>query len=248
MTSSRRMRRTPTIGILCEGEMTDAPVVQTILEHLFPNVSFTVRGVSKKVIFDMIDIELRHLFENHGAERVAIVWDLLPVGDQMGLMSQQTNKANRREQVLNLLNRITDNENTPAPVKAQATVLLERFTADPNAPLAADQPPEVIKLICVCYALDGWLLSDGELLRRMASSGIRTAPRWNPPHPDECKNPAREIRSYFGNGHNKRLRSFNKHQHNRVVIQQYIEDGRIAQLQKSGSFTRLIDTITRWTS
>ena len=47
------------IGILCEGGMTDEPVLRLVLGNLFPEIDFVIKGVSKRIIFEAADIELK---------------------------------------------------------------------------------------------------------------------------------------------------------------------------------------------
>ena len=47
------------IGILCEGELTDAPVLKTLLQSQFSAVDFFIRGVSKAIIFTEADLLVR---------------------------------------------------------------------------------------------------------------------------------------------------------------------------------------------
>lgn len=85
------------IGVLCEGEDTDAPVMKLFFEHLFPDHTFLIKGVSKAAIFSLGDLELKWLFDQ-GCERAMIVWDLLPTGYRMAVPSQWSEPASRREQ------------------------------------------------------------------------------------------------------------------------------------------------------
>src|SRR5262249_27693870 len=101
------------IGVLCEGEMTDEPVIRLLLEHVFPNHEFLVRGVSKAVIFKSCDYELAKLFEA-GAERTLIIWDLLPIGYKMAVLSQkQFERPSRLEQRQMLLEHLCRSDLLP---------------------------------------------------------------------------------------------------------------------------------------
>lgn len=231
--------------MLCEGEMTDGPVLNQLLEHQFPHVSFNIRGVSKRVIFEAADIELAKLY-HAGAERLIVVWDLLPVGDRMGVTSQVSSTPNRREQRQTLLRLLCESPLLPANIRSQAQSLAGKYGfIETNEEQYVDGD-DLLKLVCVCYTLDGWLLSDGSVLRQMASSEMREADRWNPPHPDRCKQPARELGAYFSKGHNKRLRAFNKALHNALIAEEYIRRDRVGRMSKSASFSRLVETVEAW--
>ncbi len=78
------------IGIVCEGEYTDKPVLELILHHLFPSTEFDIDGVdSKEVIYRDIDLLLTNL-ANDGAQRTMILWDRHPAGLQMPVPSQRS--------------------------------------------------------------------------------------------------------------------------------------------------------------
>src|SRR5690242_5510190 len=117
-----------TIGILCEGAETDAPVLQMLLEHCFPpqQARFIVQGVSKADIFSKPGLWLSYLFDQ-GAERALIVWDLLPPGMGMGVASQWSERPNRAEQRQMLLQVICSSENLPGQIRQHAQHLTYRY-------------------------------------------------------------------------------------------------------------------------
>src|SRR5258708_12931062 len=82
------------IGILCEGEFTDAPVLETLLQSQFPEVEFFIRGVSKAIIFTIADVELISMFNTKKVERAIILWDLLPIGKHLPFNIQHPDKPN----------------------------------------------------------------------------------------------------------------------------------------------------------
>jgi hypothetical protein len=236
------------IGVLCEGENTDAPVIKLLLEHIFPQVSFSIKGVTKEVIFKAGDLELHEMFVKKGVDRAVIVWDLLPIGNQMGISCQWSDdKASRSEQRHMLLKKLWESEQLADYLRRQAQYLGYRYQFYAESEV---QPPhgkdDLFKLICVCYACDGWLLADGVLLKDLASSRERQANRYNPPHPDQCTNPAGELKRYFGQGHNRRLKYFNKSNHNEVIAQAYIQNGKVEKLETSRSFQRLVQAVRDW--
>jgi hypothetical protein len=108
------------IGVICEGADTDAPVIELLFQYLFPAHSFLVSGVSKAIIFRNGDLELAKMYRR-GAERVLVVWDLLPIGSRMPVRSQDSERASRREQRQKLLELLVNIQNkeeekkTPGP-------------------------------------------------------------------------------------------------------------------------------------
>ena len=49
------------IGILCEGERTDQPVLELVIKTLFPRIDLYVKGTDKKVIFTAADLEIKKI-------------------------------------------------------------------------------------------------------------------------------------------------------------------------------------------
>src|SRR5579864_9002319 len=101
------------IGILCEGKFTDQPVLETLLQSQFPAVDFFIMGLSKKAIFTNADLELTSMFNTKGVERAIILWDLLPVGQKLGVRCQLSDKLKRHEQRLTLLNLLCNSTKLP---------------------------------------------------------------------------------------------------------------------------------------
>jgi hypothetical protein len=238
------MRR---IGIICEGEVSDAPVLELILEHLFPgdDFEFNIDGVSKRDIFSSPDVLLVNQF-NNGAERVLIIWDLLPLGHQMGTPSQWSEKPNRKEQRQMLLKTICESETLPPRLLQQARHLACRYGFVEGDEPHPNDGDDLFKLVCICYTLDGWLLADEGVLEDVASTNSRRAERCRMPRPDRCQKPVSELRRYFSCSPNKWLRYYNKIEHNRVIARAYIERGRVERMRVSESFCRVIDAIAQW--
>jgi hypothetical protein len=103
-------------------------------------------------------------------------------------------------------------------------------------------PRDHFQVVCVCYTLDGWLLANGQVLSEMAQLGDR----YDPPHPDECERPVRELTRYFGRGKNKWFRYFNKVQHNQAIARAYRDAGKIETMRASQSYCRVVDTLKVW--
>ncbi|NJL36210.1 MAG: hypothetical protein HC899_05210 [Leptolyngbyaceae cyanobacterium SM1_4_3] len=235
------------IGVLCEGENTDAPVIEMLLKHIFPDVSFEIKGVTKEVIFKAGDLELHEMFDKQRVDRAVIVWDLLPTGHQMGIASQWSQKPSRSEQRHMLLKKFWESEQLPGHLRQQAQHFGYRYQFYTDSEVQhPNSEDDLFKLVCVCYACDGWLLADGVLLKSLASTEARQASRYNPPHPDQCMNPAGELKRYFGQSPNRRLKYFNKSDHNKVIAQEYIQQGKVGKLETSESFQRIVQAIREW--
>lgn len=251
------------VGIICEGEITDGPVLREILASLFPSklvVAFgpkakvgeiqkadvLIRGLSKKQIFLEGDIWLNDLL-SRGMERVLIIWDLLPIGHKMGVSAQKSDKPNRKEQREILLSQLCQSAKLNERLRQQAEhhALRYHFRDNPvNHPNGGD---DLFKLVCVCYTLDGWLLSDTDILCGLASTAAHGAHKWrNPPHPDTCPHPEVELENYFRRGANKWFRYYNKHDHNLAIIREYIKQGRLDGMRISQSFVYALDILQRW--
>lgn len=235
------------IGVLCEGENTDAPVIEMLLEYVFPQVSFEIKGVTKEIIFKAGDLELHEMFDKKGVDRAVIVWDLLPIGHQMGTPSQWSGKPSRSEQRHMLLKKFWESEQLLGHLRQQAQHLGCRYQfyteSEVQHPNGED---DLFKLVCVCYACDGWLLADGVLLKNLASTDARQAASYNPPHPDRCTNPSGELKRYFGQSPNKRLKYFNKSDHNKMIAKEYIEQDKVGKLETSRSFQRIVQAVRDW--
>src|SRR5437762_334027 len=239
------------IGILCEGEFTDEPVLKTLLQSQFPEVDFFIRGVSKAIIFTNPDGELISMFNTKKVERAIILWDLLPVGKQLAVNSQQSDKPKRREQRSKLLELLCNSTTLPDHLKNQALVLAQRY-GFPFAKVNASQSTskdDLFTLICICYEMDGWLLSDHKLLCNLASTNSHQVNRMEPNsgEPDKCMQPTSALKRFFSTSPNSRYRYYTKHSHNNLIAKEYVEQGRLDTiLQSSQSFQRVVGTIGKW--
>jgi hypothetical protein len=236
------------IGIMCEGEKTDEPVLRLLLEHMFPAHQFQIKGVSKAAIFSAGDIELARMFEQ-GAERAIILWDLLPTGYQMAVAAQWNERPRRREQRQKLLELLCRSEYLPDHLRRQAHFYAHSYKFPPFNDIAVEHPNDgnhLFRLVCVCYTADGWLLSDTNLLTGIAEQG-GPAPRCNAQHPDRCTNPVAFLTDYFKLGRHRRLKFYNKADHNIVIATAYRDQDKIKIIKRrSRSFRYLIETIEGW--
>ena len=144
-----------TIGILCEGAQTDAPVLELLLKHKFPTtrVRFIVQGVSKAEIFSDPGPWINKLIRE-GAERIIVVWDITPTGYGMAVAAQWSQRPSRSEQRKMLLQRLAASAALPDRFLNHVTYLASKyeFIAD-DAPATAN---EELVLVCVCYTPEGW--------------------------------------------------------------------------------------------
>lgn len=232
------------IGIVCEGAETDKPVLGLILEHKFPKTTFEIIARDKKAIFSTCYEDIASL-QQSGMQHIAVVWDLLPVGHQMSVASQWSEKPSRKEQREVFLRSLDTEENPHVEIRTAARSLLVNYGFD-EGEVAAD-PMVNLKLICVCYALDGWILSDGRVIRQLGSTPAHQM-ELNPPleDPDRCKNPAGLLTRVFRSAPNKRFRFYNKHQHNAEIVRAYIDQGRLDRMSSSSSYQRMIDVLRGW--
>lgn len=233
------------VGILCEGERTDGPVLQGLLQECFPNTEFNIAARDKKSIFTVphIDVEA---FLRAGCRHIVILWDLLPVGSQMAIASQWSEKPNRREQRETLLNCLARAEALSADVRSAIQALQVRYAFIEGE---LDPPPGLnLQLVCVCYAMDGWLLSDERVLRNLASTPEHPVSELSPSiqEPDKCMNPAGLLKRMFKGAPNRRYRHYNKYTHNVEIVKKYIERGWVNKMRTSSSFARLTDTLQGW--
>jgi hypothetical protein len=239
------------IGILCEGEFTDKPVLEVLLKDRFPAVDFCIRGVSKSVIFANADFELASMFNHSKVERFLILWDLLPIGDRLGVSSQWSKKPDRREQRYKLLELLCKSQQLPEQLVSQCHGLARRYGfpfGQTNAFLPAGQE-DLLTLVCVCYELEGWFLSDHKILCNLASTASHQVDRLdpNPGDPDDCNNPSAYLKRFFGTRPNKYYRLYAKHSHNQRIAREYVEQGKVgAILQSSQSFQRVVKSIKKW--
>jgi hypothetical protein len=236
------------IGILCEGEKTDEPVLRLLLEHIFPAHEFLIKGVSKAVIFSGGDIELARLFAQ-GAERVLILWDLLPIGYQMPIAAQWNDRPSRREQRQKLLELLCKSEQLPEHLRRQAHFHAHHYGFPPFHDTPIEHPNggvHYFRLVCVCYTADGWLLADDGLLTSLASQG-GPAPRCTAPHPDECRDPVAFLTKYYKQGRHRRLKYYNKADHNILIATAYRDQDKIKVIKRrSDSFRYLVEAIEGW--
>lgn len=235
------------IGILCEGEMTDEPVLKLLLESLFPEIEFIIRGVSKAIIFKAADVELGRMFQRD-VKRFLVVWDLLPPGHGMDVESQRSKKAKRVEQRKQLLELLCDSERLPKLLSQQVKHFAYRYQFNEAEEPHPNGDEDVLKLVCVCYAMDGWLLSDTKLLCELLSTKAHQLRCLEPKPglPDECPYPDQLLRKCCVNSPNKRFRYYNKTEHNEVIAREYIRRGSIEKMRVSQSFCRVVDNIERW--
>lgn len=232
------------VGIICEGENTDAPVLEEILKHKYPNTDFKIVARDKKAIFSTCHLDIDELL-GKGFNNIAVIWDLLPVGKQMIVASQWSDKPSRREQKKMFLEKLTNPEDISISVEKTAITLMEQYGFKDNN---ATQPRFNLKLICICYTMDGWLLSDDTTIRKIASTDEHPVRTLTPSleKPDLCKNPAGLLTRIFRGSPNKKIRFYNKFTHNIDIVKKYISDGRIDTMKCSSSYTRLIDTLNEW--
>jgi len=233
------------VGILCEGERTDGPVLEELLTAYFPNSEFLISARDKKSIFTVphVDVEA---FLQAGCRHIVILWDLLPVGSQMAVASQWSEKPNRREQRETLLNCLATTEDLSADARVAIQSLQARYEFIDGEPNPA--PNLNLQLVCVCYTMDGWLLSDESTLKYLASTPAHPVDEISPAvqAPDLCMNPAGLLTKMFKGTPNRRYRYYNKHTHNIEIVRAYIARGRVKKLRASSSFARLTDTLHGW--
>jgi len=239
------------IGILCEGEFSDKPVLEVLLKDQFPGVDFLIRGVDKRVIFSAADAELAIMFNKFNVERALILWDLIPLAGQGGVKSQQSTKANRREQRRMLLELLCNSTYLPQHLYNQALTLSQRYNFRSSQEAIVQNPgqEDLFTLVCVCYELDSWLLSDHDILCELASTESRRMKRLrsNPGEPDKCQNPTAALITIFSEAYSKRFRHYNKHTHNALIAKEYVKQNKVNTIRKSSeSFRRVVNSIERW--
>lgn len=244
------------IGVLCEGAKTDQQVIELLLKHLFRdhNVSFMCEGVSKKDLFDEEGygpLLLYDLFDR-GADRAVVVWDLIPTGVKNGVPSQWSEHPSRREQRQMFLERLRESSDLPDNLRQQAHYLYTYYGFGSEPVNHPNGGVDMFKLICVCYTLDGWLLSDRKFLRQLAKSpdnrGDRRQVEACPSvRPDTCKSPVSILEKHFERGYNPAFKGYNKMKHNLKLAQAYIDEDKINKITgRSRSFRRLASTIEGW--
>lgn len=234
------------IGIVCEGSETDKPVLELILKHKFPNTTFKIIARDKKAIFSACYEDIATL-QQAGMHHIVVVWDLLPVGQQMSVASQWSEKPSRKEQREVFLRSLDTEQNQHVEVRMAARSLLLNYGFADGSDVGTTTISIKLKLICVCYALDGWLLSDERVIRQLGSTNAHQMElNSGLEHPDRCTNPAGLLTRLFRSAPNKRFRFYNKHQHNGDMVRAYIDQGRLDSLNTSSSYQRLIDVLQGW--
>lgn len=229
------------IGVICEGEKTDGPVIQALMTAEFPDIELIIQATTKAVIFQDAGGLIDTLFDN-GCDRVVVVWDLLPVGTQMTVNSQSNGSTpcqnNQRKTLLDVA------RSRGSTCANDIDALLQRYGF-----VEGDRGRAVgrVALVCFSESFDAVFLSDPAFLQRLASSDIRQAE--DPPamrSPATVTKPQEILRRYFRRGHNKRLKYFNKTQHNEVLAREYIAQGKLAQLRRHPAYERLTSIIGAW--
>lgn len=244
------------IGIICEGEETDAKALKLLLPHLFGHrgARFLIQGYDKGEIFDKPDVLINKMLKK-GAERIMIIWDLLPVGKEMDVPSQWSEKPSRKEQRQMYLHNLYTSDLASEDLQHFAYDLAHEYGfvigVKHNSRLFNDGS---IKLVCVCFTLEGWLLSDKKVLHDLAARRKMKDKKKQPfkkvkvPKPDREQKPAVWLSDFFSSGNNLWLKYYNKHEHNEVILREYIATGKIDSLRVAPSFRRVVDTIESWIS
>lgn len=231
------------IGVVCEGDQTDGPVLEILLAAEFPHVNFKIVATSKAAIFQGIGALVDGLLDS-GYERVVVAWDLLPVGTQMAVNSQRENttpcQVDQRKTLL------TTAERTGQTCVVDVGELQSRYGFREGAAAAN---PGRLALVCFAESFDAIFLSDPAFLQVLASSEIREAENLGAVRsPEAVKRPQEVLRWYFRKGHNRRLKYFNKCEHNEVVAKAFVEQGKLKKLRKHSAYKRLIAIIEGWVS
>lgn len=231
------------IGVLCEGELSDAPALGLLLRAEFPRHTLSVLGTTKNAIFSQGGALIDQLLAE-GCERVVVVWDLHPVGVQMATNSQtDAEEACRIDQQRTLL---TNALATAGSCAGDVQALQHRyeFVAAANPPFPTTSR---VALVCFAHSFDAVFLCDPTILESLASSEIRKAER--PPslkRPHTQPKPQEILRRYFGKGHNTHLKFFNKAQHNEVLAKEFVAKARLPKLRKHPGYARLAKLIESW--
>lgn len=226
------------VGIVCEGGCSDGPALHLLLRAEFPDVTFVITGTSKALIFSSSGALVDALIDG-GCERVYVLWDLHPIGTQMAVKSQtEHEKPCRYDQRKTLLGRASE---TASTCDGDLRHLRHRYEFETYK----DAPSTTrVELVCFSTSFDAVFLADPVQLRRLASSKVRVAD--DAPAPKDLESieaPAVILKDYFERGHNKRLRHFNKHQHNEVLAKEFVDAGRHAKLKRHPGYRRLIEKI-----
>ena len=233
------------IGVICEGSYTDRPLLEKVLSHKFPKTQFCIHARDKKAIFFPCYEDINSLISKK-VTHIAILWDLLPVGHQMAIASQWSEKPNRGEQRRMLIDKLANSGHLNTLAKNAVKNLACRYGFCGDETIL--QTSVTLQLICVCYAIDGWLLSDEYVLKKLASTSSHQVSELtpSPEAPDRCQNPAGLLTRLFRSAPNRRYRFYNKHSHNEDIVNAYIENNRLDKMRASSSYARLIDTFAAW--
>lgn len=231
------------LGVICEGEMTDGPVLRTLLEAEFPNVEFEVEATTKAAIFSAVGIRVDRLLAK-GFERIVIVWDLYPLGTQMSVNSQTEHEVRCQWDQRKTLLAVAEKTANACLPDIRSLQVHYGFRGE-----GIVSGNERVALVCFSESFDAVFLTDVDFLRKLASSNIRDAEQ--PPavrDPASAKRPAELIRRYFRRGHNKRLKYFNKYEHNILLAQEFVREGRLGKLRAHPGYERLVVLIAKWVS
>lgn len=229
------------LGVICEGDKTDGPVLDALLRAEFPTIRLEIVPTSKAVIFSQIGAIADRLLSS-GCERVVIAWDLHPVGTQMSVSSQAHHTEpcqwDQRRTLLEVAGRTSEN------CQADIELLQRRYGFHEGNGAGGNLR---VCLVCFCESFDAIFLTDGPLLRDLASSAIRRAEA--PPAvrtPISAKRPQEVIRRYFRRGHNSRFKYFNKYEHNIHLARAFTENGRLNRLRRHRGYDRLVTVVAGW--
>ncbi|MFT3707022.1 MAG: hypothetical protein QM817_05070 [Archangium sp.] len=229
------------IGVICEGENSDGPALECLLQAEFQDHTFVVLGTTKAAIFSAAGALIDDMLSD-GCQRVVVVWDLHPVGTQMTINAQtEADEACQMDQRRTLLAKALGTADKCAD---DIRELQHRYDFVPSEAALA---PSRVALVCFAHSFDAVFLCDTELLRTLASSEIRTAEQMGTvKRPHTVQKPQEVIRRYFGKGHNAILKHFNKFQHNIVLAKAFVEKRRLARLRKHEAYGRLAGVIEVW--
>jgi hypothetical protein len=229
------------LGVICEGERSDGPVLETLLSAEFPAVTLETVATSKAVIFSAVGTLVDDLLAR-GCERVVIAWDLHPIGAQMAVKAQREHPDPCHwDQRKTLLASAGRQGQTCLP---DVTLLQHRYGFSDGDGGAGEAR---VCLVCFCESFDAVFLSDAGFLQALASSRIRRADA--PPRvrtPIAVNRPQEFLRQYFRRGHNKRLKYFNKYEHNIVLAREFVEQRKLPRLRQHPGYDRLVTVVSKW--
>ncbi len=226
------------VGVICEGEKSDAPALRLFLRAEFPQIEFDLTATTKAIIFSacggLVDALLKR-----GCDHVVVLWDLHPVGSSMGLASQTDGEDPcRLDQQKTLLGRAHE---TAESCGEDLKRLQRRYGfADDDGHGNHGR----VELVCFAGTFDAVFLADPALLRALASSKAHRA-EVAPDHKDleSLRAPSAILSDYFARQPNARFRRFNKLQHNEVLAKAYVDNGRHPKLHRHPAYRRLIAKI-----